>query len=79
MFWGSNFRCIIQSVLEYERLDDWKLLVSYYRIEKISETAVALRCLDSKALSYISTIANIPKEEFRLYQLRELHQTHWVE
>ena len=75
----SNSPYLIQRVLEYGRHEDWNLLLSYYGIEKIVETAVKLRSLEPKALSFISAIANIPKEQFRSHQLRVLHQNHWID
>lgn len=73
----ANSRYIIQRVLEYGRYDDWMLILSYYGLKYISDTAVNLRSLDSKAVSFISAIANIPKEQFRCYILRQSSQRHW--
>lgn len=66
----SNSRYIIQRVLEYGRYSDWKLILSHYGIKVISDTATTLRSLDPKAMSFISAITNIPKEQFRCYALR---------
>ena len=73
----SNSRYIIQRVLEYGRYSDWKLILSHYGIKVISDTATTLRSLDPKAVSFISAITNIPKEQFRCYTLRQLNQRHW--
>ena len=74
----SNSRYIIQRVLEYGRYNDWKLILSYYGIKVISDTATTLRSLDPKAVSFISAITNIPKEQFRCYALRQSSQRHWT-
>lgn len=73
----TNSRYIIQRVLEYGRYSDWKLILSYYGIKVISDTATTLRSLDPKALSFISTITDIPKEQFRCYILNQSKQKHW--
>lgn len=73
----SNSKYIIQRVLEYGRYDDWKLILSYYGLKTISDTAVSLRSLDPKAVSFISALTNIPKEQFRCYNFRQLSQKHW--
>lgn len=73
----QNSRYIIQRVLEYGRYDDWKLILSYYGINRISGTAVNLRSLEPRALSFISAVSNIPKEQFRCYTLRQSSQKHW--
>ena len=73
----SNSRYIIQRVLEYGRYNDWKLILSHYGIKVIADTATNLRSLDPKAVSFISAITNIPKEQFRCYILRQSSQRHW--
>ena len=73
----ANSRYVIQRVLEYGRYNDWKLILSYYGIQTISDTATSLRSLDPKAVSFISAITNIPKEQFRCYTLRQSSQRHW--
>ena len=73
----TNSRYVIQRVLEYGRYNDWKLILSYYGIQTISDTATSLRSLDPKAVSFISAITNIPKEQFRCYTLRQSSQRHW--
>ena len=73
----SNSRYIIQRVLEYGRYNDWKLILSHYGIKVISDTATTLRSLDPKAVSFISAITNIPKEQFRCYTLGQSSQRHW--
>lgn len=73
----SNSRYVIQRVLEYGRYNDWKLILSHYGLKVISDTARSLRSLDPKAVSFISAITNIPKEQFRCYTLRQSNQKHW--
>ncbi len=73
----SNSRYVIQRVLEYGRYSDWKLILSYYGLKVISDTAITLRSLDPKAVSFVSAITNIPKEQFRCYILRQSSQRHW--
>lgn len=72
-----NSRYIIQRVLEYGGYNDWKLILNHYGIRVISDTATTLRSLDPKAVSFISAITNIPKEQFRCYTLRQSSQQHW--
>ena len=73
----ANSRYVIQRVLEYGRYNGWKLILSHYGIQMISDTATSLRSLDPKAMSFISAITNIPKEQFRCYTLRQSSQRHW--
>lgn len=68
---------MIQKVLEFGKLEDWKLLKSYYGLEKVKEVSLNLRSLDAVTLSFVSTIFNIDKSEFRCYKHRQLVQNYW--
>lgn len=69
---------IVKRVLERGQLNDWKLLQSYYGLERIAEISMGLRDLDPKALSFIATISHTPKENFRCYTERQSAQRHWI-
>lgn len=73
----TNAPYIVQRVLERGKLNDWKHLVSRYGIPRIAEIAQSLRTLDSKALSFISTVSSVPKESFRCYTMKPSSQTPW--
>ena len=62
---------IVQRVLEYGQTNDWKTLVRFYGLERIVTISLQLRSLDSKALSFISTISNTPIENFRCYTTKQ--------
>lgn len=68
---------MIQKVLEYGKMKDWELLKSYYGLEKIKKISLNLRSLDAVTLSFLSTIFNIDKSEFRCYKHRQLVQNYW--
>lgn len=68
---------IIQRVLEYGSLKDWRLIHSYYGLDKIVSVCKSLRTLDPKALSYICCISNTSKEEYRCYHTRLSNPTLW--
>jgi len=63
----KNAPYVIQRVLEYGQLNDWRLLVSRYGTPKIASISKMLRTLDSRALSFISAVSSTPKTEFRCY------------
>ena len=44
-----NSPYVVQRVLEYGELSDWRLLQEYYGLERIVEIAKQLRSLDPKA------------------------------
>ena len=61
----KNAPYVVQRVLEYGRLSDWKLLLSYYGLYRIADIACHLRTLEPRALSFISTVSGVPKSQFR--------------
>lgn|SRR5690606_9924170 len=68
---------MVQRVLEYGLINDWNLLKSYYGMEKIKNSCLKLRTLDAVSLSFVSTIFNIDKKEFRCYKHRQLVKNSW--
>lgn len=68
---------LIHKVLEYGMLKDWNLLKEKYGLETIKEVSLNLRTLDAVTLSYLSTIFNIDKTEFRCYKHRQLFPNLW--
>ncbi len=63
----NNAPYVVQRVLEYGKLSDWKLLLSYYGLARIVEIACHLRTLEPRAMSFISTVSETPKSHFRCY------------
>ena len=73
----KNKKQIIQRVLEYGFVCDWKIIKDYYGVKDIAETATKIRSLDKKSAAFISTISGIRKEEFLCYTMRQLIPNHW--
>ena len=68
---------LIQRVLEYGTLQDWRLTRDYYGMDRIVADCKRLRTLDPMALSFICAMSDTKKEEYRCYQFRLLNQTPW--
>ena len=68
---------IIQRVLEYGTIDDWRIIRTYYGLDKIVEVCRNLRSLDPIALSFISTISNTDETEYRCYRTKQSNPTLW--
>lgn len=73
----ANASYVVSRVLELGQLNDWKLLMSRYGLQKISQIAQNLRTLEPKAFSFISAISSLPKESFRCFTTKPSTQTHW--
>jgi len=68
---------IVERVLERGEMRDWELLKKCYTLEGIIEIALKIRYLTPMALEFISSVANIPKEEFRCYKWQQLLPARW--
>lgn len=68
---------IIQRILEYGLIEDWKLLKQIYGLETIKEVSLQFRTLDAVTLSFLCAIFNIEKTEFKCYTNKTLIKNYW--
>ncbi len=68
---------IIQRVLEYGRINDWKIILSYYGLDKIVAVCKGLRTLDPVCLSFICAISDTDKNDYRCYHFKQSTPTPW--
>lgn len=68
---------IVQRMLEYGSLEDWRLIRNYYGIHRIAELCKQMRTLDPVCLSYICLLSGTSKEEYRCYHMARLNPTLW--
>ena len=68
---------IIQRVMEYGTFEDWRIIRTYYGLDKIVEVCRKLRSLDPVALSFICAISHTDKKEYRCYRTKQLNPTLW--
>jgi hypothetical protein len=73
----KNKKWIIGRVLSYGLISDWKLIYNYYGLSEIAQTAVQIKDLDKKSVSFISALTNIPLENFICYTITQSNQKHW--
>jgi len=74
----KNKQTIIQKVLDYGLINDWKIIYNYYGIDEIANTMLNVRDLDEMSMNFIATLSNIPKEKFLCYTTKQLNRQHWV-
>ena len=67
----------IQRVLEYGKMKDWNLIKDLYGMEAIKESSLRAQSLDAVTLSFVSTIFNIDKTEFKCYKQRQSFPNLW--
>ena len=68
---------LIQRVLEYGTLDDWRLTRDYYGMERIVDECKQLRTLDPMALSFVCALSGTNKEDYRCYHFSQSNPTLW--
>lgn len=68
---------VVQEVLEYGLLRDWRLLCTIYGLQQIVEVASKLPSLDPKSLAFLSNISTIPQENFKCFITKQLMPKHW--
>lgn len=76
--WDAKARYVIERVVMYGFLEDWRAIQKYYGMEKIKEVVLQARDFDPKTLSFLRVIFNIPKEKFRCYTTLQSNPGHWV-
>ncbi|MDR0961754.1 MAG: hypothetical protein LBM62_04240 [Mediterranea sp.] len=68
---------LIARVLEYGMWEDWKLILSFYGLNRIVREMKQVRSLDPVALSYICALSDTKKEDYRCYHFRQSNPTLW--
>ena len=68
---------IITRVLAYGTLDDWRLIRSFYGMDRIVEVCKNVRTLDAVSLAFICAMSGTKKEEYRCYHIRQSSPTLW--
>ncbi len=68
---------IIQRVMEYGLMQDWEIIKQVYGLEKIKEVALQLRYLDDISVSFLATLFNLDKQQFRCYKNKQSNPHYW--
>ena len=68
---------LIQRVLEYGELEDWRKIRDFYGLARIADDCKKLRSLNPKALSFVCAITGTKKEDYRCYHIRQSFPTLW--
>lgn len=68
---------IIYKVVEFGLIKDWNIIKEVYSLEIIKAVSLEFRNLDVVTLSFLSTLFNINKSEFRCYKLKQSNLNYW--
>ena len=76
--WDNKARYVIERVVTFGFLEDWRAIQQYYGMERIKETVLQARDLDPKTLSFLSLIFNVPQEKFKCFTTIQYNPGHWA-
>lgn len=68
---------IVERVMRYGRLADWKIIRQWYRPDVLREVVVELRELDDVSISFLCLVLGLKKEDFRCYIQKQSHPSFW--
>lgn len=86
LFWDTNpdnldmekhARYIISRVVNFGQIEDWRLIKSFYGLERIKEEMLRSLDLMPKSLSFLSLALGAPVEDFLCYTRIQLQKQHW--
>jgi len=67
---------IVERVLQLGQIEDWELLKACYGLDLIIEVAKELNSLDDVTLSFLCSVFDLKKEDFKCY-IRRQSKTHF--
>ena len=70
-------KLIVERVLEYGQMEDWKKLQEAYGLEEIKRLALTIRSLDEVTLSFLCTLFDLKKTDFRCYTHKQSTPNFW--
>ena len=68
---------IIHQVLEYGKMEDWRILKAVYDKEVLKEVTTKLRNMDDVTLSFIANYLETDKKAFRCYTTKQSAHDFW--
>lgn len=68
---------ILERVMMYGELKDWKVLQEMYSIKELSSIATSVRNLDDFSISFLSLVLDVDKSQFRCYTEKQSLPSFW--
>ena len=75
--WDKHSNFVINRVLSRGTLQDWTEIKKYYGLNTIKTTVLNMRYLDKLTLHFCSVVFDIPREDFRCYDMIQSTQELW--
>jgi hypothetical protein len=70
-------RWLIERVIGYGGLTDWRFIRSFYGNDILREEVVQIRTMKKKDLNFVSKMLQIPITDFRCYTETQSKTPHW--
>lgn len=86
LFWDTNPNLldfesakeyIIGKVIEYGRMEDWRIIRQVYDVQTIKDVVIDIRSMDDVTLSFLANFLNLDKSAFRCYKPVPSAQDFW--
>ncbi len=68
---------VINRVLDYGLMNDWRLIKKYYGLDRIKNVALDIRSMFPESLAFIANITHTPENLFRCYEQIQSPNPHW--
>jgi hypothetical protein len=75
--WQKQRREIIERVLHFGDLGDWREIQNFYGREIIKNEVTKSRYLNNRVLNFCSVIFDLPLNQFRCYNTESSIRQHW--
>ena len=76
--WDKDSPLIITRVVERGTLEEWRVIVRKYGLDKIISIAKEIRSMDLLAVNFLSQISGTSLTEFRCYNTIQSSRQHWI-
>lgn len=76
--WDRSARFVIERVVMFGTMTDWKTILQYYGRDKICSEMLQSTELDPKSLSFLSCIFDTPPEKFKCFTRIQSSRVHWT-
>jgi len=68
---------ILERVMEYGTIEDWRAINKFYKKEKLKKLVVQLKNISDKSFAFLSNYFDIPKEKFACYTKNQSQRNFW--
>lgn len=68
---------VVQRVIERGHVNDFYAMLHFYGVDGVIEEVKMLPYLNDIDMNFVSTVFNIPLDQLKCYEKKQLPQRHW--